>query len=189
MRTVQISLASVALMLGAAGIAKSSVARPLTAHEARSYTIVTERGFATRLGPWRLRNATLARAIEVFGAPSSQVHPSGYREACRVAWRDRHIKATFANFGGADGCDPASGLLMRFTVRSSAWRTAAGLRVGNRTSRITEFYPSAAIEHGLWTLLSRDFGLGTPGPIPTVSATPRNGRVRALTAYVYAAGD
>lgn len=176
---------AVAASASLGAVAATPAAGNELAHSARSYRIATSGGFVTRLGPWRVSDPRLGRAISVFGSPSSV---SGGGDGCRVRWRHLRISAIFANFGGQNACDPAYGRVSSFTVRSRAWRTIGGLRVGHSTSRMLRMYPGAELVRGKWELVTAEFGYGVDA-IATVSAVPRNGRVAALTMYVGGAGD
>lgn len=155
------------------------------AASARSYRIVTSNGWIKRLGPMRLSDPSLARAIAVFGQPSS-IKPSGGSDGCRVKWPQRRMTAIFANFGGSNACTRSGGMLQALTIRSRAWRTLGGLRVGNSTARMHRLYPDAELRRGVWELVIAQFG---DLPVATVSALPRNGRVAALKLWVGGAGD
>lgn len=185
MRTGALAATVGAIVLS--GVPGSAVADSNGALTARSFRIATSGGFVTRLGPWRVSDPSLSRAVAVFGTPSS-LKPSGGPAGCRVHWRALRISATFSNFGGYSACDPAFGKVSFFTVRSRAWRTIGGLRVGQSTSRMLRMYPDAELVRGKWELVTADFGYGT-SDIATVAAVPRNGRVAALTMYVGGAGD
>lgn len=152
---------------------------------ARSYRIVTSNGWITRLGPLHLNDPSLGHAISVFGQPSS-IKPNGGPDACRVKWPGRRIAATFANFGGSNACTLSGGMLQALTIRSRAWRTIGGLRVGHSTSRLHRLYPDAELRSGVWELVTAEFG---DTPVATISALPRNGRVAALKLWVGGAGD
>ena len=162
-------------------------ARPADAHVSTSYRIVTSDGRVTRLGPLRTSDPTLARAVAAFGQPSST---SGGGDLCNVRWRARKIFARFVNLGGQVACNPAFGRLQTFTVRSRAWRTIGGLRVGHTTARLQAKYPNAVLRGGRWALVDAYYGFGNEdGYVTTVSAIPRDGRVAALTMYVGGAGE
>lgn len=155
-----------------------------SAKSRRTYAITTERGFVVRLGPLRVKtHPLLTDAARAFGSPTSTTPVSG---ACKVAWSALKLRATFTSFGGtSDYC--GEGFFQSAVVRSSVWRTWAGLRVGMRSSRVPELHHNATFERGKWVLATQDvYG---PEPSPTVSALVRNGRVVALSLWVGAAGD
>jgi hypothetical protein len=151
---------------------------------ARTYRISTDDGFVVRLGPLNVKRAPYLRnARAAFGRPS-RVRP--VRGACKVRWGRLRLDATFTSFGGVtDFC--RQGFLQTAVLRSSVWRTWAGLRVGMASSRVRELHRRARFERGKWVLASQTrYG---PEPSPTVSALVRDGRVVALSLWVGAAGD
>ena len=168
--------------LAAAGASEASAA----------YTIRTDEGVITRIGDLRTRSVapTLARAMRVFGRPSA-VDPVGDgSDGCRVRWRRLRLRATFANFGLGSACRPREGLLQGATIRSGEFRTARGLRVGDRSSTIKEKHPAAFFRRNTWwiTVIESPFG-ETDELIPTIEAIVSDGRVKVLRLFVGAAGD
>lgn len=151
---------------------------------ARTYEIkLTGNGFVKRLGPLKVQRDPLLRDAErAFGQASSARASGG---VCVAKWRSLRLRATFTSFGGAsDMC--AEGRFQLATVRSKVWRTWKGLRVGMRTARVAELHPSAEFDDGKWVLATQSvYG----EPAPTVTALIKNGRVRALSMFVGAAGD
>jgi hypothetical protein len=154
------------------------------AAEARTLRIATEDGFVVRMGPLKVKiHPYLRDATAAFGRPSSVTAGRG---VCRARWSSLRLTATFTSFGAIrDFC--AQGLLQTAVVRSPAWQTWAGLRVGARSARIPELHHNAQFSDGKWVLATQD----TYGeePSPTVSALVRGGRVMALSLWVGAAGD
>jgi hypothetical protein len=152
--------------------------------QAKSYGISTSNGFVVRLGPLHVQQDPLLRdAIGVFGRPSETKPVPG---ACKVWWPRLGLRATFTSFAAiSDFC--AQGRFQAATIRSSKWRTWAGLRVGMRSSRVAQLHHNAVFTAGKWVLATQDV-IGS-GPSPTVSALVRGGRVRALSLWVGAAGD
>jgi hypothetical protein len=151
---------------------------------AKTLRITTEGGFVVRMGPLKVKSHPYLRdAVAAFGRPAS-VRPR--RGFCTARWSAPRLTATFTSFGGiSDFC--AQGLLQAAVVRSSAWQTWAGLRVGMRSARIPELHHNAQFSDGKWVLATQD--LYGSEPSPTVSALVRGGHVTALSLWVGAAGD
>ncbi|MDX6507968.1 MAG: hypothetical protein QOG06_2612, partial [Gaiellaceae bacterium] len=67
-----------------------------------------------------------------------------------------------------------------------AWRTAAGLRIGDPVSRVTRLHPHAKLHHGSgptagWWLVTRHAcELGGYAPFPGLLARVSSGRISAF---------
>ena len=152
------------------------------------FTIRTQEGAVTRVGPLRSSNATVMRATEVFGMPSATRPVGDGSEACRLEWDDLRLRATFANFGACGACE--AGRLQAATIRSRRFRTWRGLRVGDRSSSIARRHPRARFRGRTWWIASIVSPYGEEATrIPTVEAIVSGGRVRVLRLWVGAAGD
>jgi hypothetical protein len=158
-----------------------------------AFTIRTKKGAIQRIGPMKTVGPTGGRLMDATAAfgPATRIAPIGTgAEACRVEWSPLKLRATFANFGGADPCGAETGRLAYATIRSRRFRTARDLRVGDPSSTIKEKYPKAEFKRNVWVVMKADYPIGAdPGPIPTIEATVRRGRINVLRLYVYAAGD
>jgi hypothetical protein len=154
------------------------------AAQARTYRVSTEGGFVVRVGPLKVKSHPYLRdAVRAFGQPTSVRPGNGY---CRARWRALGLTATFTSFGGiSDFC--GQGFFQAAVLRSSVWRTWAGLRVGMRSTRISDLHHDAEFIAGKWVLATQDvYG---SDPSPTVSAIVSRGRVAALSLWVGGAGD
>jgi len=152
------------------------------------YTIRTKDGAITRIGALRAADATVMRAGEVFGMPSTTDPVGDGSDACRLEWDDLRLRATFANFGGAGACD--QGRLQTATIRSREFRTWKGLRVGDRSSSIKRKHPGARFRRNVWWVTSMISPFGEEATrIPTIEAIVKAGRVEVLRLWVGAAGD
>lgn len=157
-------------------------------------TIRTKEGRITRIGQMRTLGVAGGRVMDATAAfgPATRIAPIGgsNSEACRISWSALKLRATFANFGGADPCGAETGRLQAATTRSRRFRTQRDLRVGDPSSTIKEKYPKAEFEKNVWVIMRAEYELGAdPGPIPTIEATVKGGRIEVLRLYVYAAGD
>ncbi|HEV2815079.1 MAG TPA: hypothetical protein VGW10_17620 [Solirubrobacteraceae bacterium] len=168
----------------AAGVAEASAA----------FTIRTKEGAIRRIGPMKTVGADGGRLMDataVFG-PATRIAPIGDSgsEACRVDWTELKLRTTFVNFGGADPCGAETGRLQVATIRSRRFRTARDLRVGDPSSTIKEKYPKAEFKRNVWVVMTTEYPLGAdPGPIPTIEAIVKKGRIEVLRLWVGAGGD
>lgn len=146
-------------------------------------------GWITRIGPLRTRAEapTLAKATAAFGMPSSLDPVGDGADACVIEWRPLRLRTTFSNFGVGDACD--EGVLQAATVRSRRFRTRRGLRVGDRSSTITEKHPNAVFRDNVWWITSAVSPFGDEERIATIAAIVQRGRVTILRLWVGAAGD
>jgi hypothetical protein len=124
------------------------------------------------------RDATVKRAIEVFGLPAGR-ESFGYEE-CVLKWPAFGITMTaFYNAGRSDPCGPL-GRHVRTTVTDGRWRTATGLRIGDTLRRLRALYPRAKNQgNGVWWLKTRWFGVA----LPTLETKIERGRVGSFTVH------
>lgn len=179
-------LAAVALSVAAAlATAAPAAARPF-AIEARGSE--TGPGVVRAIGDFRpARNPRLGAAIRAYGEPSGR---NGGGEICRVRWADLGLKITFQNFGGVDSCEPSGGRAQKAVVAGdSQWRTAKGLRIGNGVARLRRLYPRAQRTPRGFRLVAGILPFGSPLPYAVLGARVADGRVRAFTLFIGAAGD
>ena len=164
------------------------------AEASAAFTIRTKEGRITKIGPMRAIGVNGGRVMDATAAfgPATSIAPIGESnsEACRIEWAPLKLRATFANFGGADPCGAETGRLQQATTRSRRFRTRRDLRVGDPSSTIREKYPNAKFKKNVWVVMTAEYAIGSePGRIPTIEATVRRGRIEVLRLYVYAAGD
>ena len=176
--------ALVAASVLVAGVAEASAA----------YTIRTKNGAITRIGPMKTQGVEAGRVMDATAAfgPATSIAPIGDAdsEACRIEWRPLKLRATFANFGGADPCGAETGRLQQATLRSRRFRTARDLRVGDPSSTIKDKYPNARFERNVWIVMTTRSDVGVEGGrIPTIEAIVKKGRIEILRLWVGAAGD
>jgi hypothetical protein len=128
----------------------------------------------------------LRAAIERFGDPTSRTRIEEL--ACDVRWAPIGLRVLYANFGGQDPCSPGFGHAQRATM-SGAWRTSRGLRIGDPLRRLRSLYPRAVQRNRVWWLASAYSPVGVGGDYAVLSASVREGKVRAFRAWIGAAGD
>jgi hypothetical protein len=151
--------------------------------------------FVTQIGPWGMNNPTLLRAIQLFGAPSSEeaVLPGiAYRSVpdCMVTWKQIGLRVVFTTWASRPtACDPYKAVWTA-TVTDKRWRTGKGLRVSDPKSRVFKLYPSARLQNGVgWVLFSKSFLAGVPKRVPSLSAKVGRGRISAFGIYVNTQGE
>ena len=93
----------------------------------------------------------------------------------------------FANFGGGGPC--ARGRAQTARAFGDRWRTAKGLRVGQRLRRLRNLYPTATRHGDAWWLVTAQSEIGMPHRYPVLSATVLGGTVRSFSLQILAAGD
>jgi hypothetical protein len=133
------------------------------------------------------RDPTLGAAIDAYGQPSFRRRPAP--ESCKVGWHGLGVKVLFANFGGGSACNPNLGRSQTARAFGDRWRTAKGLRVGQRLPRLRALYPNATRHGRAWWLVTAVSRFGTPHRYPVLSATVRGGTVRSFSLRIFAAGD
>jgi hypothetical protein len=133
------------------------------------------------------RGPTLGAAIRAFGEPSSR---RGGGEICRVRWAALGVRITFQNFGGVDSCRPRGGRAQKAVVTGDRpWRTARGLRLGDRAARLRRLHPDARRTARGFRLVEGILPFGRPQPYAVLGARAAGGRVTAFTLFIGAAGD
>jgi hypothetical protein len=133
------------------------------------------------------RDPTLGAAIDAYGQPSFRRRLS--TEGCRVGWHALGVKVLFANLGGGSACRADLGRSQTARAFGERWRTAKGLRVGQRLSRLRRLYPNATRHGRAWWLVTAVSLVGEPRRYPVLSATVRGGTVRSFSVRILAAGD
>jgi hypothetical protein len=127
------------------------------------------------------RDATVARAIAVFGQPTVRRQDPQAFDRCHLEWARYGVSMeTYHTGGGLDPCGPA-GRHVSTTVADRRWRTSVGLKIGDTVTKLRRLYPRAEKDTpGVWWLTKRSFaGL----PFPGLEAKVKNGRVAAFTLY------
>jgi hypothetical protein len=123
------------------------------------------------------------RAAEVrFGKPTSIAQKPGNSKLCMLHWSRLKLTGVFTIELSvlAHPCISEAGT-QTLTASGSAWRTSAGLAVGNRASDIAALYPSAGRQGRSIALVSYFYGAGFTEP--ALSALVAHGHVYALVAY------
>jgi hypothetical protein len=100
-------------------------------------------------------------------------------------WKRLRLTIRFLEFGRPP-CTNGVAAVVTITSREH-WRTAVGLRVGDRVPRLWRLYPKASLQRGAFTpfagywLVTRRACAEVGGaPYPGLLARARNGRVSAL---------
>ncbi len=133
------------------------------------------------------RDATLAAATSVFGAPTKAAPSSS--ASCRVLWQGIGLRISFVNLGGGGPCEPPFTKAQVVRAFDPRWQTGRGLQIGDGRRRVRRLYPGAS-RHGksLWLVRGRNvFGAG--GPYPVLRATMKDGRVASFALDVGAGGE
>lgn len=151
-----------------------------------SNVIRVQKGFVTQIGPWNARrDSSLGAAIEAFGIPSSVRYDGP--GACRAYWSSRRISALFYYRDETQRARTRCGHVGRldwFITGSPSWRTNAGLRVGDATSRVRSLYPTSALRKDrLWVLTRGQIGETEEDSVRTTEAEPSGGQVKSLRAW------
>ena len=136
-------------------------------------------GFRVASGP------TLGDAVEVFG-PTSARRPLNAGQACIARWLGEGVKMTFleAAPGPWSACDDDVGVVQVAVLSGTGrWRTAKGLLIGDRVSRLKLLYPSATRHGGGWWLISGYFEFPRRR-IATLSAYVARERVTGFRAFI-----
>lgn len=123
------------------------------------------------------------RAAEVrFGKPTSIAQKPGNSKLCMLHWSRLKLTGVFTIELSAlpHACVSEAGT-QTLTASGGAWRTSAGLAVGNRASDIAALYPSAGRQGRSIALVSYFYGAGFTEP--ALSALVARGHVYALVAY------
>jgi hypothetical protein len=179
--------AAAVVLSGAAGLATAAPAgaRPFVIEARGSETGL---GVVRAIGDFRpARNPKLRAAIRAYGEPTSR---NGGGEICRVRWAQLGVKITFQNFGGVDSCEPGGGRAQKAVVRGDRpWRTAKGLRLGDRVAKLERLYPRARRTSRGFRLAEGILPFGRPVRYSVLGARTSGGRVTAFTLFIGAAGD
>lgn len=134
----------------------------------------------------------LSAAIRAFGRPSRRkLLRSG---ACRVDWRALKLTIWFENYGGtppgSSTCTPRWGKAQTFKARGGRFATTEGLRIGDRSAEIADYFPDAVYESGVWNLVRVELPFGPDDELtPILRAQVRGGRVRSFSGYIGGAGE
>jgi hypothetical protein len=160
--------AALALLLVAA-VAGSAPDRTIVAGASRE---------AARIGPYRYGLAPgYAAAVRAFGAPATLAGAGA--GLCAAYWPRLGLTIRFGPAAG-DACGSSAieaATWQGATVTATAWRTAAGLRVGDSLTRLRRLYPRARPGGAGWNLVYRR---GEVGVTVYLRADVRRGRVVAI---------
>lgn len=134
--------------------------------------------------PTKSPSSNVARAVSVFGAPSSKRRVT--ENQCRVVWRARGLSMLFLDFDRAH--NPCrTGDFVQGTTIGRAWHTAVGLRIGDSVTRLRRLFPRArrvtgtGPNDGWWLVTRRACGEVGGDRFPGLLArTNRAGRVAAF---------
>ena len=123
-----------------------------------------------------------AAAIRRFGRPASR---KAEGPSCLMYWPRLKLAIRFLDFERKP-CTNGVAAVVTITSREH-WRTAVGLRVGDRVARLWRLYPQASLQKGTYTpfggywLVTRRACAEVGGaPYPGLLARARNGRVTAF---------
>ncbi|HEX6701713.1 MAG TPA: hypothetical protein VF101_13375 [Gaiellaceae bacterium] len=152
------------------------------------------------IGPWQAHaDASLADAVRALGEPSSCKPVKGMAGFATVKWAGLGLRGTFGSYG-VDGLHPCGARKVRLdNMRASgaAWRTGAGLRIGDSLSKLRRLYPHAFLRlyrrdipavRGWW-LVVRTGVVPERYTFPALLATVRGGRVTSFVVSIQAQGD
>ena len=190
--------------LGKTATVRLATTKPALLPEVRPaaglYEIDFARGSPVRVGSFDIAGgaATVGQAEAAFGPSSSRVAREG---ACEVLWQGLGLAAVSADFGTSRPCDPRRGRIQTFVIRSEAFETENGLRIGTSDAELLRQYPGADTRKGdvylgldhasgtLYTLAGYMSPIGQGGFLATLQAEVRHGRVVRLEASPWLAGD
>jgi hypothetical protein len=153
------------------------------------------------IGPWRAHaDPSLAAAVRALGEPSSCKGVKGLVGFASVEWRRLGLRGVFGSYG-VDGLHPCRARkavrLDNMRATGGAWRTGAGLRIGDSLSKLRKLYPHAFLRlyrrdipavRGWWLVL-RTGSVPERYRFPALLATVRGGRVTSLVVTIQAEGD
>jgi hypothetical protein len=150
-----------------------------TAHAAPApYVIHSDRN----AGGILIARSKPAAAIKRFGQPASR---NAEGPGCLMYWPRVKLAIRFLDFERKP-CTNGVAAVVTITSREH-WRTAVGLRVGDRVARLWRLYPNASFQRGTYTpfggywLVTRRACAEVGGaPYPGLLARTRNGRVTVL---------
>jgi hypothetical protein len=158
-----------------------------------SATLVFASDHVVRLGKFRPSHPTIAAAQAHFGEYSNSRELFG-GSSCVIEWRNIGLAIKFADYGSSDACG-ATGLAQSVTIKGrgarAAFRTAAGLRVGDPQAHARALYPRAERHGSTWWLAQAKNYIGSCNGCPygVVTAKITKGHVSSLHAWIGAAGD
>jgi len=161
-------------------------------------------GRPAAIGPFDVRagNATVSDAVAAFGATDSKTDDGS--GGCDLLWGTLGLKANAADYGSGDACGPKTGRISSFVIRSPAFETDRGLRVGMSEAELRQRHPEATTRGpgpayfdfdpvtsgSLYTIEAEQSAIGSTGSVATLAAlVDDNGRVTALEVSPYLAGD
>jgi len=139
------------------------------------------------------RDPTLVGAMRAFGQPAAcqlQGRPDS-----TAWWPAIGVKMTFYTLGGFrresdNACNaPDSVYLGEASMSGKRWRTARGLRIGDRVSRLVRLYPGAEQHENGWWLTIKTCYIPETSPCPNLVAQTAGGRVVRFVVPVGAGGD
>ncbi|MGI8595007.1 MAG: hypothetical protein ACR2ML_11695, partial [Solirubrobacteraceae bacterium] len=163
-----------------------------------------ESGRPAAIGPFDVRagHATVSDASAAFGATDSKTDDGS--GGCDLLWGTLGLKANAADYGSGDACGPETGRISSFVIRSPAFETDRGLRVGMSEAELRQRHPEATTRGpgpayfdfdpvtsgSLYTIETEQSAIGSTGSVATLAAlVDDNGRVTALEVSPYLAGD
>lgn len=135
-------------------------------------------------GGIRIARSSPADVRKLFGAPSTSRALSA--QSCLQSWKPARLAVHFFTFEGKP-CVRGAALIVTVAGRAG-WRTAVGLRVGDRAPRLRALYPRARLrtgfagDSGYWLVTRQVCAEVGGGSYPGLLARMRNGRVSALVA-------
>jgi len=135
-----------------------------------------------RAGPIVIARTTADATIGRFGAPQTRKRTG---PSCVMSWPMLGLTIRFLDFAGRP-CTLGVAAVVTITSREH-WRTAVGLRVGDRVARLWSLYPRASRQAGIyspfsgyWLVIRRTCEELGAAAYPGLLARARNGRVTAL---------
>jgi hypothetical protein len=154
-------------------------------------TIRTGKTTVTRIGSFDpTTDPTVGAAVRAFGEPTTSVAGD---DTCTADWSALRLRIVFASFGsrepGETVCSPTVGRAQTFTARGRAFRTSAGLRVGDRRSLIRRRHPAARLHGTTWWLRTATSLVGEGESYGVLRARTRSGRVSTFSGWIGAAGE
>ena len=167
-------------LLLALGLAVAALAATAASAEAAPapYIIQSDRS----AGGIVIARSKPAAAIRRFGRPASR---KAQGPSCLMYWPRLKLAIRFLDFERKP-CTNGVAAVVTITSRER-WRTAVGLRVGDRVARLWRLYPNASLQRGTftpfagyWLVTRRACAEVGRAPYPGLLARARDGRVTAL---------
>ncbi|MCW2951357.1 MAG: hypothetical protein JWQ48_527 [Conexibacter sp.] len=152
-------------------------------------------GAVTQLGPLRLHpsrsggygsEATYRAVVNVLGQPGAVRR--GARYECAARWFRHGLRIVFADYSGLTACT-TGGWVQEASMTGARWRTAEGLRIGERVEDLQAVYPDAERHGSVWWLIRAFTPIGESGWYGALIAVVRDGRVTGFQAPVGAGGE